>query len=549
MAQHITEKDLEDVREQYNLYKKFLTEEEIEEIEILLGIRPTPFIEWVTTQFYIPETNSPMFLDPLQRAALTEAMRLDANGNFIYTTVLWGDIKKSAKTCVAAARGLYAAIFNDYVKVRVVGNDKDQSQARIFSYIERAIKLNPSLQKNYRIAVRPSQANCTVYATGSTIEATSIDPEGEAGGGDDIIFTELWGAKGEQHLKFWTETTISPLRLGKSQRWAESYAGYIGQSPLLESLYYKIVEAGERISDDWPLYRDATGTMFAMWNHDPHCAWQTEEYYRQQEADLDASEFSRIHRNQWQTSQQAFIRDLSTIHSCVDDTLHPKLNESVIMVLASDAAYKRDHYGMVGVSYNEDLDLITVLYENEWIAPPGGEIQLEDPEKEVERLAQLCTVLVWAYDPYQLKRTSQKFESNNTVPTYSFIQQSKRLISDAALLDRIKTKDIIFPSGSKCLQHILNADVVKQSGDRMRMVKRQAPPGQDELPIDLAVALSMACYVAINERDTFPPPIRSGSQVGRQDRGQVGGGLTSPNKIGTSLPADVTKRTLPKRIN
>src|SRR5689334_16444860 len=70
----------------------------------------TDAITWIEENFYIPETPDHRFtLAPYQKRALSEAMRKDANGNYVYNTVVWSDIKKSLKSCIAAAMGLYDA--------------------------------------------------------------------------------------------------------------------------------------------------------------------------------------------------------------------------------------------------------------------------------------------------------------------------------------------------------------------------------------------------------------------------------------------------------
>lgn len=218
--------------------------------------------------------------------------------------MLWSDIKKSAKSTIAAAVALYLAWHTSWETVRIVGNDLKQADSRTFYYLKRAIELNlassddteikrggPIEIKNYHVAL-PNR---------TTIDAIPVDPKGEAGGGDLIIcFTELWAAKNEVAKQLWTETTLSPLKFGKSIRWAESYAGYEGQSPILEQLYNEGVNNGQVVDVGIPgleLYRN--GRTLALWNTVPRCPWQTDAYYEQERGVLDDDEFNRIHRNKW----------------------------------------------------------------------------------------------------------------------------------------------------------------------------------------------------------------------------------------------------------
>lgn len=561
--------DIVELKEQYDKLKHVLTYDEKKKIRQLIGLELPDFIEWVESEFYIPETKRPMKLYWLQKAAIREAMRTDDNGKFVYSTVMWGDIKKSAKTCIAAARALWVAVHEDFATVRVVGNDLKQAQSRMFEYIIRCVKLNHRLRES--LGIHQVRNEIIIEARNSTIEAIAVDPEGEAGGGDSLVgFTELWGASSVAHIKLWTELTLSPLKYGYSQRWCESYAGIRGRSPLLEMIYDKCVvvgdESGEEVNnlggkkldieieDDTgkkvkaPFYTDATNNIFCMWNRAPHVPWQTAEYYENERATILEHEYQRVHRNTFIEPQQKFI-DNDKLYACYGP--YPPLTPQTVMVLAGDAAYKKDSYGLVGVTYNPEDDIVTLVYEHEWVAAKGKEIDLSQPEKVIRRLAKKYKVLVWAYDPYQLKRTAQSFSSDTDtpIPTYEFTQQGKRSVADKALLDRISTHDLVIPQESLTAQHIKNADMKVIDSTKVRMVKR---PGSSGGPIDLAVALSMATYVAVSERDKFPIPTVFNSDSGGQHRKypvasnkpiDVGVGVTLPNdRTMTRLPIEIYER-------
>jgi hypothetical protein len=77
-------------------------------------------VEWIHRNFFIPEKINAVAqvgddpgqhprainLHPYQIAALREAYKIDAEGKFIYSVVVWSDIKKSAKSSIAAAVAL-----------------------------------------------------------------------------------------------------------------------------------------------------------------------------------------------------------------------------------------------------------------------------------------------------------------------------------------------------------------------------------------------------------------------------------------------------------
>src|SRR5689334_5618767 len=146
-------------------------------------------ITWIEENFRIPETADHRFmLAPYQKRALSEAMRKDANGNYVYSTVVWSDCKKSLKSCVAAALALYDAYAHEWATIYVIANDLKQADSRVAYYIRRAIELNPKMKAECKI-----NRYTIELPNHSRIEAIPIDPSGEAGGNADrLIFSELW---------------------------------------------------------------------------------------------------------------------------------------------------------------------------------------------------------------------------------------------------------------------------------------------------------------------------------------------------------------------
>src|SRR5690349_3154152 len=154
-------------------------------------------------------------------------MRKDANGNYVYSTVVWSCIKKSLKSCIAAALALYHAYAKDWSTIYVIANDLKQADSRVAYYIRRCIELNPKMKAECKI-----NRYLVELPNHSKIEAIPIDPSGEAGSNADfLIFSELWGWKHDSAQRMWTEMTLSPIKFGKSQRWIETYAGFDGESP------------------------------------------------------------------------------------------------------------------------------------------------------------------------------------------------------------------------------------------------------------------------------------------------------------------------------
>lgn len=239
---------------------------------------PKDPIAWIETHFWVPELKGPLKIFPYQRAALKEAYRKDKNGNFIYDTVVWSDIKKSLKSVIAAAVVAERARHVSWGQFRLIGNSREQAASRSFYYLQRAIKLNPALRKTV-----VSRQYTILYPNRTQIQAIPMNPNSQAGGNDSmIIYTETWAADPAIIERMFIEMTIPPNLYGRAQRWLESYAGYSGVSTLLERLYRTGVKEGELLDVGFPgleLYANKEAKLLVLWNTVPRLPWQTAEYY------------------------------------------------------------------------------------------------------------------------------------------------------------------------------------------------------------------------------------------------------------------------------
>lgn len=148
---------------------------------------PDP-VRWIEKNFYIPETkNDPILrgrfrLQDYQRDVIREALAMDENGKFKYSIIVWSDIKKSAKSTIAAAINLFRATYADWGEFYVVANDLKQANSRVNYYLKRAVLMNPKLAGKYKTVGYRTEA-----PSGSYIEAIPIDPSGEAGSNADQV--------------------------------------------------------------------------------------------------------------------------------------------------------------------------------------------------------------------------------------------------------------------------------------------------------------------------------------------------------------------------
>lgn len=468
-------------------------------------------IDWIQGNFYIPETMAPIVLAPYQIGVLKEAYRRDRNGRFVYRLVVWSDLKKSAKSTIAAAVVLERARRTRFGSFKIVANDLKQADSRVAAYFRRSLQLAEMLDRPVEGVYQRGMS--THFANYASVEAVPIDPAGEAGGNDDmIVFSELWAATTEKQQRMWTEMTLSPLKDG--QRWVETYAGIKGKSPLLEPIYDRLVQPQNKIDvsytdadGNWVDLRDlevySDGFTLCLWNTIPgRHWWQTADYYAAEEEALLPEEFVRVHKNRFSVSQDQFVPG-EWVDNCVvrinDDpdqhwlTISPRDP----MVLAADAGVNDDTFGLV-LSRNVNGRSV-IVYAKKWTAPKEGKIDFvgtktePGPELEIKRLLAKYRVTEVRYDPYQLHSMMtrlSKLKKHRRTLFVEFPQQGKRAIADRNLYTLIKERRLLIPHGNADLVlHLKNADRSNVGDNKLRLVKRN----KDD-KIDLAVATSMATY-------------------------------------------------------
>lgn len=452
-----------------------------------IDFRPDDPIGWIEDHFMVPRDEVPDMhfrLAPYQKKALTEALSRDENGLFKYSVILWSDIKKSVKSTLAAAVMLWRAWHTDYAMCYVVANTREQADSRVAFYLRRCIELNPG----FRSVCKVNTSSYTIdFPNHARIQSIPVNSAGQAGANPTLVsFTELWGATSKDAVRMWTETATPPALIGKSFKFIDSYAGFSGESVLLEQLYNTGVVQGHRIDDEIEMYVNENARMFTLWNTTPRLPWQTEPYYRSEEAILTPSEFRRIHRNTWSSASNAFVPP-EWWNACQGD-IPPYNNEPC--VIAMDAAVVDDCFAIVMLSKVAGEDKYIVRYAQKWTAPLGGKIDFEGPELEIRRLCKEYHVIQITYDAYQLESTAMRLMQDGVGYFYAFSQGAKRLVADKQTYDGIRDRRIVHNGNPDLSEHVFNANASTVTGqiDQLRIIKRA-----QHLKIDLCVALSM-CY-------------------------------------------------------
>lgn len=481
------------------------------EIKIPLELICSDPIQWIEQHFYIPETRGPMALSRYQKQALIQALDTDDDGLFRYSTIVYSDIKKSAKSTIAAAVILWRAFQIDaadgWGSIYIIANDLKQADSRVAYYLRRAIMLNPQIRALCKIRLGSYKV---ILPNETFIEAIPIDPTGEAGSNADmVVFSELWGAHSKAQAQMWTEATLPPGKFGKAFRWVETYAGMTGGAPLLEQLYEQGVTLGRRLDADLEIYDNPAARMFCLWNTVPRLPWQSDAYYAQERAVLVPSEFDRIHRNKWSDgSAESFLPSMALWDACREAL--PPLGPYEPCVLAIDGSESNDAFPLVIVSrHPTDPARLAVRYVNIFTPTPGVVLDDSEIEKEIRRLVATYAIREIAYDRAligQLMRRLMTHRDGGPPPIgdeefcIPFNQGQDRLVADKGLYDLITSRRLAQDGDPVLRAHVANANKKPDAAGHIRIVKRSY-----SLKIDGCVDLSMACQRASEVLD-----VRSG---------------------------------------
>src|SRR5690606_1705511 len=148
---------------------------------------------------------------------------------------------------------------------------------------------------------------------------------------------------------------------------------------------------------------------FVLCNHTPKLPWQTPAYYAQQATELTESEFRRVHRNEWVSSQNKFIEDV--ILEKIIEPL-PALTPNELMIASADAGVSGDCFAFVGVTKHPTRPgCYAARLCKLWKPPKDQKIIFEHPDpKENGKLpddyitnARNTYKIQWIeYAPYQL---------------------------------------------------------------------------------------------------------------------------------------------------
>jgi hypothetical protein len=443
---------------------------------------PTKFIEAVMID---PETNKPYKLLPAERAFLKHAFKTNRRGKLLYPEQVYSCPKKSGKTAFAAMHCLTTTLLfgGAYPEATLAANDYEQSVGRVFEACRRIVECSPLLRAEARITVN----TISFLAIQATIRAISSDYAGAAGGNQTIsCFDELWGYVSERARRLFDEMVPPPTRK-IACRLTVTYAGFDGESELLEGLYKRGVEL-PTVGPD--LY--AGDGLLLFWSHKPIAPWQDSSWLAQMKRSLRPNQFARMIRNEWVSTDSSFI-EMAAFDACVDPTLTRRVvGPDLPIWVGIDASVKHDSTAIVAVTWDYSASRAKLVWHRIFQPSPDQPLDFERTIEatilELRRKFRLRKVL---FDPYQMAASAQRLRGRG-VRIEEFPQSVPNLTeSSQNLYELIMGRNIVFYPDDAIRLAISRAVAVE--GARGWKISKE----KQSHKVDCVIALGMACLAAV----------------------------------------------------
>jgi phage terminase large subunit-like protein len=444
---------------------------------------PILFVEEV---LHDPETGKPFVLLDAERAFMEHAFALDDDGRLKYPEQCYSAPKKSGKTTLAAIVTLTMLLLRAegrYNEAYCAANDFDQAASRVFMVIKRIVAVSPLLKGEAKVT-----ADKIVFpAFDATITAIASDAASAAGGNPCIsCFDELWGVVSERSVRLWDEMITSPARK-ISCRLTVTYAGYSGESTLLESLYKR----GMSLPEIGPSLRAGDGMLF-FWSHVPVAWWQDERWLSEMRRSLRPAAFQRMILNEFVSPESKFV-DLAAWDACVQPQLTPVLRDRGLPVwIGVDASTKRDSTALVAVTFDRKSKCVRLVTHKVFTPTPGDPIDFESTvEKTLRDWQARFSMQQVLFDPFQLASVMQRL-TRERLPVEEFPQTLPNLTATTSnLFDLISARQLaLYPDAQ--MRTALSHAIITESSRGWKLDKLR-----QQHKIDSIVALSMACLAAV----------------------------------------------------
>lgn len=437
-----------------------------------------------------PETGLPFVLNRAERRFLARAFELDDDGRLKHPELLYAAPKKSGKTAFAAMIliAVVLVLGGRFAEGICVANDLEQAQGRVFTAACRIVSASPVLAAAATITQR-----CIEFPEiGATITAIASDYAGAAGANPVIsVFDELWGYTSERSRRLWDEMVPPPTRR-IACRLTVSYAGFEGESVLLEELYKRGL-AQQLVDDDL----HAGDGLLMFWTHRPVAEWQTDAWLTQMRQQLRPNAYLRMIENRFVTSESSFV-ELDWWDGCTDPGLVPVPADRRLPVwVGVDASLKRDATAIVATTWDHETKRVRLVWHRIFYPNPQQPIDFEATiEQTLIELRKRFSLRQVRFDPWQMQSVAQRLGQHHDVPMVEFPQSMPNLTQASTnLFELIKGRGItLYPDAD--IRLAISRAVALETPRGWRIAKEKASH-----KIDVVVALAMSALAAVQNGD------------------------------------------------
>ena len=244
---------------------------------------------------------------------------------------------------------------------------------------------------------------CASFVAGQ-FETHASDAAGAAGHNMSFAtFDELWGFTSERSRRLWDEMSTSPVRK-ISGRLTTTYAGFSGESVLLEELYKRGLTQPQIGKD---LYAGDGILMF--WTHEPVAPWQTQAWLDEQRRSLRPNQYLRQIENRFVTSESTFV-SIEKWDAGVDPQARTIVSDPELEVFVGvDASTKHDSTAIVAVWWDKAEQKVRLVTHRVFQPSPDDPLDFEDTvESTLRELANRFRVRKVLFDPWQMQSVAQR---------------------------------------------------------------------------------------------------------------------------------------------
>jgi phage terminase large subunit-like protein len=441
-------------------------------------------IAFISTVLRDPENRKPFVLSDAERRFFSLAFVLDDNGRLKYPEQCFGAIKKSGKSTAAAVEMLVLVLLfgGRFAEGYCVANDFEQAQSRVFMMVRRIVEASPLLRGIAKITAD----RITFPSLDASIIAIASDAASAAGGNPVCsAFDELWGFVSERSRRLWDEMITSPARK-ISARLTVSYAGFSGESILLEELYKR----GMALPEVGPSLHAGDGMLFA-WHCEPTQPWQTDAWLAEMRRSLRPSAYARMIENTFVSPESAFV-DMSAWDQCIIPTMTPVHEDRSLHVWAGiDASTRRDSTALALCTADKKTKIVRLINHRVFTPTPGDPINFEFIEKTILEWRDRFLLRKCIFDPFQMVSVSQRLQRAGV--KIEPLAQTLPNLTEATgnLFDLISARQImLYPDANMRLA--VSRAILHESSRGFRLDK-----AKQAYKIDIVVALSMSALAAV----------------------------------------------------